>query len=1074
MSDERRIVTILFADVVGSTALGEAMDPEDLRALLSNYYSLAREVIESHGGTVEKFIGDAVMAIFGLPRAHGDDAERALSATLELRTRLRAERPLAAIALRFGLATGEVVASRDQSGGDFLVTGDAVNLAARLQQIAELWEILCSERTVRATSRHFDFDPPRQIQLRGKAQEVRGFVLRSRRLAYLTPRLPMLGREADLEHLQLAARRSFGERRPQLVSIIAPAGAGKSRLLEEFLEHLPTTDEPPLVAVAQCLPYGQRLTFWPLRAVLHRFIGLTTEVPVDEFRLRVAAWLSSHGVAEPDWTAELLASTVGAAETAQPDRVAMFNAWRGAVQAAGRSGPVIIVFEDLHWSSDSLLDLAEHVMQPWAELPILMIALTRPELLDRRPAWGGGKRNYISISLEPLGAKATSEIVRQLLGEDSHELVRRIVERAEGNPFYAGELVRMMMEQAIDLTDNAAVEHALAHLPDTVHATVLARLDLLPADERWALQLGAVVGRSFEVAAIAALGMRSADSFSQTCKLLVARDLLLPSGDAYVFRHILIREVAYQTLPRAERARLHSATAAWLEERATGHEHELAELIAFHYREAVALSGATATEAMRRRTVDWLSRAADVAYFGAATIETSGHLRSAIELAEPNRLPELYERLGASMWSGTAADEPLRAALRLSEEQGRPPEDLLRILGRILMFATRFTGSVAERMSDVEMAALRARGRELLERVDPEGPAAARFLAADSFYPFWLVSRATSAEYSAAIRDSHRAAEIAERLGQDDLLSAALDGMAEAYSRSGGRVRKGLEISRRRIALGRRLSAGERLDAYSMVSLTCSHLGDLADADGAAAGGVVLAQPGQELAATLHLVTWRIYAMTLMGRWDAVVPLAHRARQLWDEMAGVTAGYALRGFIAATHVARSRGDSAAAATFAAVAQALLDEFKRDRSLRDGVFRRYVYLLDFDRAGLEEVAADWELLKGLPDSPERVISTLSDRHWLLSDSVTTPALAWAAREGFVPLEIQLRRAIGLREGDERELILAAESAEAIGARSVLMRVQFELARLRGDEKGMEAAIYDLEAMGDHGQISLYRG
>jgi class 3 adenylate cyclase len=196
MSDERRIVTILFADVVGSTALGEAMDPEDLRALLSKYYALAREVIESHGGTVEKFIGDAVMAIFGLPRAHGDDAERALSATLELRTRLQAEAPLAAIALRFGLATGEVVVSRDRGGGDFLVTGDAVNLAARLQQIAESWEILCSERTVRATSRHFDFEPPRQIQLRGKAQEVRGFVLRSRRLTHTTQPLGRLRRSS--------------------------------------------------------------------------------------------------------------------------------------------------------------------------------------------------------------------------------------------------------------------------------------------------------------------------------------------------------------------------------------------------------------------------------------------------------------------------------------------------------------------------------------------------------------------------------------------------------------------------------------------------------------------------------------------------------------------------------------------------------------------------------------------------------------------------------------------------------------------------------------------------------------
>lgn len=583
MSDERRIVTILFADVAGSTALGEALDPEDMRALLARYYVLAREVIESHGGTVEKFIGDAVMAIFGLPRAHGDDAERALAATEELRTRLRAEPALAQIELRFGVSTGEVVASRDQSGGDFLVTGDAVNLAARLQQAANLWEILCSERTVRAASRGFTFEPARELRLPGKTLQVNGYVLRSRAAVEAAPTLPMVGRDADLEHLQFAARRSFGEGRPQLVSIIAPAGAGKSRLVEEFLAHLPATEHPPLVAVAQCLPYGQRLTFWPLRAVLHRFVGLTGEAPVEDLQPRVAAWLRSRGVPEPEWAAGLLASTVGAAETAQPDRVAMFNAWRRAVQAAGSAGPVVIVFEDLHWSSDTLLDLVEHVMQPWAELPILMIALTRPELLDRRPAWGGGKRNYISIALEPLGDKATSQLVRQLLETASDEVVRRVVARAEGNPFYAGELVRAVMEQTVDRADQVAIEHALAHLPDTVHAAVLARLDLLPAAERWALQLGAAMGRSFAAEAIAALGKMPVATVSATCHLLVDRDLLRPSGDSYAFRHILIREVAYQTLPRAERARLHAAAAAWLEERAAGREDALAELVAFHY-----------------------------------------------------------------------------------------------------------------------------------------------------------------------------------------------------------------------------------------------------------------------------------------------------------------------------------------------------------------------------------------------------------------------------------------------------------------------------------------------------------
>ncbi len=744
MSDERRIVTILFADVAGSTTLGEAMDPEDMRALLARYYALAREVVEAHGGTVEKFIGDAVMAIFGLPRAHGDDAERALAATEQLRQRIRAEPALAQIEVRFGVSTGEVVASRDQTRGDFLVTGDAVNLAARLQQAAQTWEILCSERTARAASRRYAFAPPRELRLKGKALQVKGYPLASRAAAGAARALPMVGRDADLEHLQLAARRSFGEGRPQLVSIIAAAGAGKSRLVEEFLANLPASATPPLVAIAQCLPYGQRLTFWPLRAVLHRFVGLDSEAPQDDLQARVADWLRARQVPEPEWTAGLLAATVGAAETAQPDRVAMFDAWRSAVQAAGAEGPVVIVFEDLHWSSDTLLDLVEYVMQPWAELPILMIALTRPELLDRRPAWGGGKRNYISIALDPLGEKATAQLVRQLLDSEAEEVVHRVVARAEGNPFYAGELVRAVTERAVDLDDKAAVDAALALLPDTVHAAVLARLDLLPAAERQALQLGAVMGRSFAAEAIAAMAAVPAATAADSCRLLVERDLLRPAGGAYVFRHILIREVAYQTLPRAERARLHGAAAAWLEARAVGSEEAMAELVAFHYREAVALAGAAADAPTRARAVDWLVRAADAAYCGAATIEAIGHLRAAIDLAEPARQPDLYEQLGAAMQSGSAAAAPLRTALKLSEEQGRPAEDQLRILARVLMSATRSQGSVATRMSDDAMAALRRRGRELLARVDPDGPAAARFLAADAFYPFWMRGAASA------------------------------------------------------------------------------------------------------------------------------------------------------------------------------------------------------------------------------------------------------------------------------------------------------------------------------------------
>jgi class 3 adenylate cyclase len=1079
MTDERRIVTILFADVADSTALGESLDPEDLRALLARYYAIAREVIEAHGGTLEKFIGDAVMAIFGLPRAHGDDAERALAAADALRSRLAAEPQLAPVELRFGVSTGEVVASRDTSGGDFLVTGDAVNLAARLQQSAQLGEILCAERTARAAARRFAFGPVRELVVRGKKLQVNGYPLERRLEAPPVERLPMIGRDSDLAQLELAARRAFAEARPQLVSVIAPAGTGKTRLVEEFIARLESgvgtagrEAAPPLIALAQCLPYGQRLTFWPLRAVLHRFVGFAEEPSAEELRSRTAAWLAGRGVADPDEVAGQLASTLGAAEIAQPDRVAMFNAWRSAVQAAGSAGPVVVVFEDLHWSSDTLLDLVEHVMQPWGSLPILMIALTRPELLDRRPMWGGGRRNHTSIALEPLPDDATAELVRRMLASHVEEVVRRVVARAEGNPFYAGELVRAVIERAADARDALAVDRALGHLPDTVHAAVLARLDLLPGDERNALQLGAVIGRSFSAEAVAALGGLDPARSQAACQALVERDLLRPSADGYVFRHILIREVAYQALARSERGRLHASAAEWLEARAAGREDAMAELVAFHWREAAQLAGATATAAQRRRAVDWLSRAAEAAFAGAATVEGIGHLRAAIELAEPERQVDLLERLGSSMQSGTTATVPLHQALELAEAQGRPAEDRLRILARRLMVEMRSTGSVASRPSDEQMAQRRARGRALLAQADPDGLAAARFLAADAFYPFWMRHGISKEETDAAMRDARRAAAIAQHHGDIDLYSAALDASAGILNLRDD-YDGALAVSKERLALGRRLAAIERLDAYSMTTWEASVLGRLSEAEAVSAEGIGQFQPGQEPGWMLHLLAWRIYALTLMGRWSEVVVLGLRSAQLWEEIGRESAGYAVRGFIAACHVARSRGE-AAAEKLQATAEAILDQFVGAGDAPGALRWRYLPLLRLDCQGLREALAAWRDQHSNPENCERQLNAMSDHGWNVAASTTDELLSRALQAGLRPLEVQARRAMGLRDGDVGQLEEAAQLAEVCGAGALLARTRYEAARAKRDEAGMEAALRLLDAMGDRGQIARYRG
>ncbi|HET8999596.1 MAG TPA: adenylate/guanylate cyclase domain-containing protein, partial [bacterium] len=356
MPEERRIVTILFADVTGSTELGESLDPEDVRALLGRYYAIAKEVVAAHGGTIEKFIGDAVMAVFGLPQAHGDDVLRALSAALELRDRVRAEPALGErVPVRFGVNTGEVVATRDTSGGDFLITGDAVNIAARLQQAADPWVILCSERAAHGAGAAFTFGPAAAIHAKGKRTPIRAAALVGRADVRTPERIPLVGREADLAQLELIARRTLIERRPFLVSLIAPAGTGKTRLLEEFLDRLPRLSPGATVAIAQCLPYGQRLTYWPLRAVLFRLAAIGEETELPAIRTAIHLWLTGLGTEHAEKTAELLAATVGAGESEITDRTALLGAWRAAIEAAARQSPLVLVFEDLHWSSDSLL-----------------------------------------------------------------------------------------------------------------------------------------------------------------------------------------------------------------------------------------------------------------------------------------------------------------------------------------------------------------------------------------------------------------------------------------------------------------------------------------------------------------------------------------------------------------------------------------------------------------------------------------------------------------------------------------------------------------------------------------------
>jgi class 3 adenylate cyclase/tetratricopeptide (TPR) repeat protein len=1064
-TEERRIVTVLFADMAGSTALGEQLDPEEMRSILARYYAIARESVEQHGGTVEKFIGDAVMAVFGLPTAHGDDPDRAVAAALAIRDAIKNDRLLSGrIAIRFGVSTGEVVASRDQSAGDFLVTGDPTNVAARLQQAAEPWAILVSERTVRA-ARNFDFGDEIEVVARGKSAPVAAHLVIGPRKAKqrIRVQLPLIGRENDFAQLQLVARRAVGEKRMSMVSIIAPAGVGKTRLVEEFLEWLPDLAPNTTVATAQCLPYGQQLTYWPMRQVLFTLSGTSEETPPGQVRGAIWSWLNEVGVQDPDRDARLLAATIGEAGTEGVDKDLLFAAWRSALEATARQNPLVIIFEDLHWSSDSLLDLAEFVMQPRGDSALLMIVLARPELLDRRPTWGGGRLNHLAISLEPLGSSAISDLVRCLLDTSEPDFIALVAERSEGNPFYAGELVRSYLEHG-----------SLERLPDTVQATVLARLDLLPVRERRVLQLGSIFGRGFRAAGIGALEPGLVHDALELCENLADRDLIRPAeGDGYSFRHILIQEVAYSTLPRSERARLHAEAGRWVESVSHGREVAVAEILAFHYREAAvlatALEPAEATQDIRRQAARWLLKAAEVAASAAATREAVRHLRASFDFVDPRELPGLHERIG-DLTAGDSGLEEYRLALEGYEAAGGPIDAQLRAVAGMVMVATRWSGSVGDRPSEEWLNDLRRRGRDLLLRAT-DTYSMGRFLAADAFFPFWLqgVRLATKAELAEAEASAKRAIEIADELGDFELKSTALDATA-GFSMEIHDWQRALASADERIGFEERLGLYERLDAHSLVAWVAYLTGDLRRADTDSAQMVARLLPGQSPYMALHLFAWRAVTLYTLGEWNEAVSIFWRAIEAWHDAGSHSAGYALRGFAVGLAIGHARSDTRLTGVATNAMEDILAGYPANRRPPHHYRLMQAYL-----RGESGFTTDDPFLQiQYPaDLAELRLALACDRHEDLPRQILEGGLERAIATRVPLLEAQVRRARALAHRDAEEMSRALAIWDRAGATTYIGRGRAERGALIRDPAETEAGLAILKKIGDANYVDRFR-
>ncbi len=567
---ERKLATVLFVDLVDSTSLVAGADPEVVRRRVQTYFERVSRCVTTHGGIVEKFAGDAVMAAFGIPQAHEDDAERAVRAGLAILDSVH-ELQLEA---RIGIEAGEVVA--DDSDSTF-ATGEAVNVAARLEQAAEPGHVLLGPGAHRLTLGRVEVEDLGPVELKGLGREIWAWRALSGKsdAARETQQAPLVGRDAELELLQNTYERALRDRRAHLFTVYGEAGVGKSRLAHEFSQAL----EGATVLSGRSLPYGEGVTYWPLAEMVKCAAGIVDDDPLD------VAIEKLRSFCEDEVVADLLGLASGVLEAVQAERSQQEIAWAGRewAQRLAQEQPLVLVFEDIHWAEEPLLELIEHLVTWVREAPLLVISLARPELLDIRPGWGGGRVRATSIELEPLGPNESEQLIDAL--DDTLDPSERqaVLAKTEGNPLFVEETVRMLAEEGGD---------GIGRIPDTLQALIAARIDRLAPEAKALLQRAAVVGRIFWEGAIERL-TPELESLEGPLDDLRLREFVLDEerssirGEkAYKFKHVLIREVAYSGLSKSARAEHHARFAGWLKERAG---EELLEIRAFHLDRATAL-----------------------------------------------------------------------------------------------------------------------------------------------------------------------------------------------------------------------------------------------------------------------------------------------------------------------------------------------------------------------------------------------------------------------------------------------------------------------------------------------------
>jgi class 3 adenylate cyclase/tetratricopeptide (TPR) repeat protein len=868
MRQERKVVTVLFCDLVGFTSRAEAMDPEDVAAMLAPYQSRLKHELERYGGTVEKFIGDAVMALFGAPTAHEDDPERAVRAALAIREFAEEE----GIQLRVGVTTGEALVAVDAKPeqGETMATGDVINTAARLQTAAPVNGILVGETTYRATERAIDYETVDAVEAKGKTELVPAWLAVAPRArfgvdVFQAGRAPLVGREQERELLVAALARARMERQPQLVTLVGVPGVGKSRLLYELSRV--ADDDPDLITWRQgrSLPYGEGLAFWALGEIVKAQAGILESASADEAAEKLAAMVQDL-VAESDveWVEQSLRPLVGlggAGEQGLERQAMTYAAWRRFFEALAERSPTVIVFEDLHWADDGLLDFVDELVARVTGVPLLVVCNARPELLERRPGWGGGKRNAHTISLTRLSDDDTARLVaalldRPVLSADEQAL---LLQRAEGNPLFAEEYARMLADGGMRTGD----------VPDTLQGVVAARIDALPADEKEVLQRAAVLGKVFWTDALAALTRKDEWELEETLYALERKEFVrrehrsaVAGARQYVFVHVLVRDGAYGQMPRAVRSEAHLRVADWIDTLSPDRAEDRAEMLAHHLVQAVEYGQAATIDvsAVVPRAARALREAGDRSW----------------SLGAPGAALELYER--ARSLDPTEGDDPyllLRYGRALANVRNQG-EDVLARAAAALAESDPATASEAELIRGEivwQRGSDRDRAFTFFERAaaNVQGlPPSQQKMFVESQVARFLIIAGRNHE---GLELVERAIEMAEQLGETEWLPDALNTRGIGRANLGDpRWREDLEKS---LVLALELKSWRAGRSYiNLADALLNSEGEIAGAEKYMREGLEFAEArGVDLA-----VRWSrgnlADALFHLGRWDEALAFA--------------------------------------------------------------------------------------------------------------------------------------------------------------------------------------------------------